>query len=82
MQAHEATAITIAEYDRMADAYRRGTADHDVSQNISPPSFHAPVPISPDTTACSPRTSSTAAVSPLTPPTKPPASPMGLVVRP
>ena len=35
MQAHEATAITIAEYDRMADAYRRGTADHDVSQNIA-----------------------------------------------
>lgn len=35
MQAHEATAITIAEYDRMAEAYRRGTADHDVSQNIA-----------------------------------------------
>ena len=34
MQAHEVTAITIAEYDRMAEAYRRGTADHDVSQNI------------------------------------------------
>ena len=35
MEAHEATAITIAEYDRMAEAYRRGTADHDVSQNIA-----------------------------------------------
>ena len=35
MQAHEVTAITIAEYDRMAEAYRRGTADHDVSQNIA-----------------------------------------------
>ena len=35
VQAHEATAITIAEYDRMAEAYRRGTADHDVSQNIA-----------------------------------------------
>ena len=35
MQAHEVTAITIAEYDRMAAAYRRGTADHDVSQNIA-----------------------------------------------
>ena len=35
MQAHELTAITIAEYDRMAAAYRRGTADHDVSQNIA-----------------------------------------------
>ena len=28
-------AITIAEYDRMAAVYRRGTADHDVSQNIA-----------------------------------------------
>ena len=35
MQAHEVTAITIAEYDCMAAAYRRGTADHDVSQNIA-----------------------------------------------
>ena len=35
MQAHKVTAITIAEYDRMAEAYRRGTADHDVSQNIA-----------------------------------------------
>ena len=35
MHAHEVTAITIAEYDRMAVAYRRGTADHDVSQNIA-----------------------------------------------
>ena len=35
MKAHEVTAITIAEYDRMAEAYRRGTADHDVSQNIT-----------------------------------------------
>ena len=31
----EAAAITLAEYDRMADAYRHGTADHDVSQNIA-----------------------------------------------
>ena len=35
MQAHKVTGITIAEYDRMAAAYRRGTADHDVSQNIA-----------------------------------------------
>ena len=35
MQTHEVTAITIAEYDRMAEAYPRGTADHDVSQNIA-----------------------------------------------
>ena len=35
VQAHEVVAITIAEYDRMAAAYRRGTADHDVSQNIA-----------------------------------------------
>ena len=35
VQAHEIAAITIAEYDRMAAAYRRGTADHDVSQNIA-----------------------------------------------
>ena len=35
VQAQEVVAITIAEYDRMAAAYRRGTADHDVSQNIS-----------------------------------------------
>lgn len=35
MHAHEVTAITIAEYDRMAEACRRGTADHDVSQNIA-----------------------------------------------
>ena len=33
--AQEAAAITIAEYDRMAAAFRRGTADHDVSQNIA-----------------------------------------------
>ena len=33
--AREAAAITLAEYDRMAAAYRRGTADHDVSQNIA-----------------------------------------------
>ncbi len=32
--AREAVRLTIAEYDRMAEAYRRGTADHDVSQNI------------------------------------------------
>ena len=35
MQAQEVAAITIAEYDRIAVAYRRGTADHDVSQNIA-----------------------------------------------
>ena len=35
MLAHEIAAVTIAEYDRMAAAYRRGTADHDVSQNIA-----------------------------------------------
>ena len=34
MDAREAAAVTIAEYDRIAAAYRRGTADHDVSQNI------------------------------------------------
>ena len=34
-QAQEIAATTIAEYDRMAAAYRRGTADHDVSQNIA-----------------------------------------------
>ncbi len=33
--AREAAAITLAEYDRMAAAYRLGTADHDVSQNIA-----------------------------------------------
>ena len=33
--AREAAAITLAEYDRMAEAYRHGTADHDVSQNIA-----------------------------------------------
>ena len=32
--AREAAARTLAEYDRIADAYRRGTADHDVSQNV------------------------------------------------
>ena len=35
VQAQEVVAITIAEYDRMAAEYRRGTADHDVSQNIA-----------------------------------------------
>ena len=35
MHAQEVVAITIAEYNRMAAAYRRGTADHDVSQNIA-----------------------------------------------
>ena len=33
--AREAAALTLAEYDRMAEAYRHGTADHDVSQNIA-----------------------------------------------
>lgn len=33
--AQEAAAMTLAEYDNMAEAYRRGTADHDVSQNIA-----------------------------------------------
>ena len=33
--AREAAAITLAEYDSMAEAYRQGTADHDVSQNIA-----------------------------------------------
>ena len=41
-----------------------------------------PAPISPDTTACSPRTSSTAAVSSPNLPIKPPASLMRLVPRP
>ena len=35
VEAQESAAITIAEYDRMAEAFRRGTADHDVSQNIT-----------------------------------------------
>ena len=34
-EAREAAALTLAEYDRMAEAYRLGTADHDVSQNIA-----------------------------------------------
>ena len=33
--AREAATITLAEYDGMAEAYRHGTADHDVSQNIA-----------------------------------------------
>ena len=33
--AYEAAAMTLAEYDSMAEAYRHGTADHDVSQNIA-----------------------------------------------
>ena len=33
--AQEAAALTLEEYDRMAAAYRHGTADHDVSQNIA-----------------------------------------------
>ena len=35
VRAQEVTAITIAEYDRIAAAYCRGTAEHDVSQNIA-----------------------------------------------
>ena len=35
MQAHDVAAFTMAGYDRMAVAYRRGTADHDDSQNIA-----------------------------------------------
>ena len=35
VQAHEVVATTNAEYNRMAAAYRRGTADPDVSQNIA-----------------------------------------------
>ena len=35
VRAQEVTAVTIAEYDRIAAAYRRGTAGHDVSQNIA-----------------------------------------------
>ena len=34
-EAREAAALTLAEYDSMAEAYRHGTADHDVSQNIA-----------------------------------------------
>ena len=34
-EAREAAAMTLAEYDGMAEAYRHGTADHDVSQNIA-----------------------------------------------
>ena len=34
-EAREAAALTLAEYDRMAAAFRDGTADHDVSQNIA-----------------------------------------------
>ena len=33
--AREAAATTLAEYDRIAAAFRQGTADHDVSQNIA-----------------------------------------------
>ena len=33
--ATEAAAITLAEYDRVAEAFHHGTADHDVSQNIA-----------------------------------------------
>ncbi len=33
--ARRAVAITLAEYDRVAAAYRCGTEDHDVSQNIA-----------------------------------------------
>lgn len=32
--AREAAAATLAEYDRMAEAFRHRTSDHDVSQNI------------------------------------------------
>ena len=35
MDAREAAAVTLAEYDRIAAAYGRGTAGHDVSQNIA-----------------------------------------------
>ena len=35
VQVQKVAAITIAEYDRVAVAYRHGTADHDVSQNIA-----------------------------------------------
>ena len=35
VQAQKVAAITIAEYDCVAAAYRHGTADHDVSQNIA-----------------------------------------------
>ena len=48
----------------------------------SPPSCRVPAPISPDTTACSPRTSNTAAVSSPALPIKPPASLMRRVPRP
>ena len=34
-EAREAAALTLAAYDRMAAAFRDGTADHDVSQNIA-----------------------------------------------
>ncbi len=35
VHANQATAGTIATYDRMADAFCNGTANHDVSQNIN-----------------------------------------------
>lgn len=34
-EAREVSATTLAEYDRVAAAFQRGTADHDVSQNIA-----------------------------------------------
>jgi SAM-dependent methyltransferase len=34
-EAREVAATTLAEYDRVAAAFQRGTADHDVSQNIA-----------------------------------------------
>ena len=34
-EAREAAALTLQEYDRVAAAFRHGTADHDVSQNIA-----------------------------------------------
>ena len=32
---HRISEVTIARYDRLAEAYRNGTRDHDVSQNYS-----------------------------------------------
>lgn len=40
----EATTRTLAHYDRTADAFREGTRDHDVSQNIAALLRHIKVP--------------------------------------
>ena len=69
---------------RLKHSFRDGTTHVvldpvDFIARLARPRPHVPAPISPDTTACSPRTASTATASSPNPPTNPPVSLIRLI---